>query len=96
MQTLGSVAAAAVATVLGYLGSAAACDGDQPGGSAREHKHDREKDEQRDQAQGWLARETGLLSSLCNRHLPELLAALGEGKHHYVVIPFLEGETRDQ
>jgi serine/threonine-protein kinase len=41
----------------------------------------------------WLAREAGLLSSLHNPHLPELIAAFSEGDDHYVVMPYLEGKT---
>jgi hypothetical protein len=41
----------------------------------------------------WLAREAGLLSSLHNPHLPTLIAAFSEGDQHYVVMPYLPGET---
>jgi len=48
---------------------------------------------ERAEAQAWLAREAGLLSSLTNSHLPELLAAFSEGDNHYVVMPYIAGET---
>jgi hypothetical protein len=48
---------------------------------------------ERAEASGWLAREAGLLSSLRNRHLPDLIAAFSEGDTHYVVMPYLRGET---
>ena len=49
--------------------------------------------EEQQESRSWLAREAGLLSSLKNRHLPELLAAFSEGDEHYVVMPYLEGRT---
>jgi len=45
------------------------------------------------EGRGWLAREAGLLSSLGNPLLPDLIAAFSEGDEHYVVMPFLEGKT---
>jgi hypothetical protein len=50
-------------------------------------------DEEQQESRSWLAREAGLLSSLKNPHLPELLAAFSEGDEHFVVMPFLEGRT---
>jgi Protein kinase domain len=44
----------------------------------------------------WLAREAGLLSSLHNQHLPQLIAAFSENDEHFVVMPFLAGETLKQ
>jgi hypothetical protein len=41
----------------------------------------------------WLAREAGLLSSLQHPCLPTLLAAFSEGDRHYLVMPYLKGET---
>ena len=49
--------------------------------------------EEQQESRSWLAREAGLLSSLKNPHLPELLAAFSEGDEHFVVMPFLEGRT---
>jgi len=41
----------------------------------------------------WLAREAGLLSSLHHPGLPMLIAAFSEGDDHFVVMPYLDGET---
>lgn len=54
-----------------------------------------ERDE-RAEALAWLAREAALLSTLNNPHLPRLLAAFSEGDRHYVVMPFLAGETLEE
>jgi len=45
------------------------------------------------EARGWLAREAGLLSSLNDSHLPKLISAFSEGDLHYVVMPYLAGES---
>ena len=49
--------------------------------------------EEQEEALRWLAREAGLLSSLRHPRLPELLAAFSEGDNHYIVMPYLQGET---
>jgi hypothetical protein len=49
--------------------------------------------EEQEEARSWLAREAGLLSSLKNPHLPELLAAFSEGDNHFLVMPYLVGKT---
>lgn len=52
--------------------------------------------EDRAEVLAWLAREAALLSTLRDPRLPRLLAAFGEGDRHYVVMPFLRGETLEQ
>jgi tRNA A-37 threonylcarbamoyl transferase component Bud32 len=54
--------------------------------------HGRPQAEQ-EEARRWLAREAGLLSSLDHPMLPKLIAAFSEEDEHYVVMPFLEGQT---
>ncbi|MGH2343945.1 MAG: hypothetical protein ACRDG4_01885 [Chloroflexota bacterium] len=49
--------------------------------------------ENQEETRRWLAREAGLLSSLEEPLLPDLIAAFSEGDEHYVVMPFLEGRT---
>ena len=49
--------------------------------------------EERAEAAAWLAREAALLSTLSDPRLPQLLAAFDEAGRHYVVMPFLEGQT---
>ncbi len=49
--------------------------------------------EERAESLKWLAREAGLLSSLSEPHLATLIAAFSEGDHHYLVMPYLAGET---
>jgi hypothetical protein len=41
----------------------------------------------------WLAREAGLLSALRHPCLPPLIAAFSEGDRHYLVMPYVKGET---
>jgi hypothetical protein len=48
---------------------------------------------ERAEALHWLAREAGLLSVLYDSHLPELLVAFSDGDDHYIVMPYLEGQT---
>jgi hypothetical protein len=50
-------------------------------------------DDERVEALKWLAREAGLLSSLHEQHLATLIAAFSEGDRHYLVMPYLAGET---
>jgi serine/threonine protein kinase len=50
-------------------------------------------DDERAEALKWLAREAGLLSSLHEQHLATLIAAFSEGDRHYLVMPYLAGET---
>jgi len=45
------------------------------------------------EARGWLAREAGLLSFLNDSHLPKLISAFSDCDLHYVVMPYLAGES---